>query len=253
MTDTKAKPGGGRGWMRLILPLCIIAGAAYLSFLGNWQMQRLAWKEGLIAKVKQNLDKPPVTIEQVRTLLKNGDNIEYVPVRVKGRFKHQQEQYYFATYKSTPGWFVYTPLERADGSMVFVNRGYVSIDKKDPKTRAEGQIAGEVEITGLARTAPDEKPNSLVPDNNLKKNEYYWKSLDQMAASAGLKADTQLLPFFVDANDRPNEGGLPIGGVTLIKFTNSHLQYALTWYGLAVTLLVVGSIFMFKRRKSSTP
>ncbi len=249
MTDAQMNSGKGRGWKGLILPVCIIAAAAYMIFLGNWQMQRLAWKESLIAKVEQNLSKPPVAIEKIQSLLKNGENIEYVPVQVEGRFRHDLEQYYFATFREQPGWYVYTPLERVDGSVLFLNRGFVPINMKDPALRAEGQVEGIVKITGLARTAPKERPNSFVPDNNLKKNEYFWKSLEQMAENTGIPVDGKLLPFFVDANNAPNKGGLPVGGVTMIKFPNSHLQYALTWYGLAATLLVVGGIFMFKRRK----
>lgn len=252
MTDISPQTTGKRRWTSLILPLCIIAGFAFLVSLGNWQMKRLAWKEALISRVEQNLKRPPVTIADIEALLKNGGDIEYRPVRLKGTFLNKLEQYYFATHKEKPGWFVYTPLKRADGSVIFVNRGYVPINKKDPATRLEGQITGEVEIIGLARTAPKQRPNSFVPDNNLQKNEYFWKNIDEMAVNAGFKSTTQLLPFFVDSNDQPNVGGLPIGGVTRIEFTNVHLKYALTWYGLAVTLLVVGGIFMFNRRKSGS-
>ncbi len=238
------------GWKRLILPGCIIGGIIFLSFLGNWQMKRLAWKEALIATVEQNLNLPPLTIAQMETLLKSGGGIEYRPVTVRGKFHHDREQYFFATHKGMTGWYVYTPLERGDESILFVNRGFVPMLQKDPLSRPSGQIDGEVEIVGLARTAPTAKPNSFVPENDLAKNIYYWKSISQMMDRSGFKVKRPLVPFFVDANEQANPGGLPLGGVTLISFPNSHLQYALTWYGLALALLVVGGLFMFKRHST---
>ena len=75
-----------------------------------------------------------------------------------------------------------------------------------------------------------------MPDNDPAKNIFFWKDLDAMAASAGLPRRATVLPFFVDADATPNPGGLPIGGVTTIDLPNNHLQYALTWYGLAAAL-----------------
>ncbi len=251
MTEKKSSPTKAMpkkmSWKSLILPVCIISGFIFLSFLGTWQMKRLAWKEALIARVEQNLHKPPLSIAEIQALMKNGEDIEYRPVKVRGKFHHDKEQYFFATHKSSPGWYIYTPLEREDGSIVLLNRGFVPSVGKDPKTRFKGQVEGVVDIVGLARTAPSEKPNSFVPDNDLQKNIYYWKSIRQMFAQSGFKTHPNKMMFFVDANDAPNPGNWPVGGVTLIKFSNSHLSYALTWFGLAGALLVVGGIFMFKR------
>jgi surfeit locus 1 family protein len=248
MTEVEL-PAKKFGWKSLILPLCIVSGFIFLTFLGTWQMKRLAWKEALIARVEQNLHKPPLSIADIQTLIKSGKDIEYRPVTLRGEFHHDQEQYFFATHKSIPGWYVYTPLQREDGSIVIVNRGFVPARGKLPSTRLKGQVDGVVEIVGLARSAPSDKPNSFVPDNDLQKNVYYWKSINQMFAQSGFKMHPDKVMFFVDADDKPNPGNWPVGGVTLIRFSNSHLQYALTWYGLAGALLVVGGIFMFNRRR----
>jgi surfeit locus 1 family protein len=122
----------------------------------------------------------------------------------------------------------------------------VPYDRKDPAARAQGQVKGEVTVTGLARDPLSEKPSFIVPENQPAKNMFYWKDLSAMAASAGLPAD-KVLPFFVDANNAPNPGGLPVGGVTLINLPNNHFQYALTWYGLALVLLVVVAIRLRER------
>ncbi len=239
------------GWKSLILPLCILSGFLFLSALGTWQVKRLGWKEAMIARVEKNLNMPPLSVDQIAELQKNGEDLEYRPVKVRGKFFHDKEQYFFATHKSSTGWFVYTPLEREDGSIVLVNRGFVPDQGKDPSTRLKGQVGGVVEIVGLARSAPATKPNSFVPNNDLKKNVYYWKSMSEMFAQSGFKMKRKLVPFFIDADDAPNPGNWPKGGVTLINFPNSHLQYAVTWYGLAGALLVVGGIFMFKRRRGT--
>ena len=130
------------------------------------------------------------------------------------------------------------------------NRGFVPYDRKDVALRAQGQVAGEVEITGLARSAPDAKPSSIVPDNDPGKNVYYWKDLSAMSVQAGLGARDKVLRMFVDADDAPNPGGLPIGGVTMIELPNNHLQYAITWFGLALALLGVGGRFLYARMVS---
>ena len=119
---------------------------------------------------------------------------------------------------------------------------------RDPQKRLQGQLEGEQEVTGLARAVIKEQPNSFVPDNNLDRREFYWKSHSQMADLMS-KSDTgSFIPFFVDADEAPNPGGWPKGGTTIISFPNNHLQYALTWFGLALALLGVGSYFLYARR-----
>src|SRR5690606_28991311 len=105
-----------------------------------------------------------------------------------GIFHHRGERHFLATWKGQSGFFVYTPLELADGRFLFVNRGFVPYDLKDPGKRPSGQVDGEVTVTGLARNALPQKPSWLVPDNDPDKNIFYWKDRDAMARSAGLPA-----------------------------------------------------------------
>ena len=69
-----------------------------------------------------------------------------------------------------------------------------------------------------------------------------------MAKSASLRAAAEIVPIFIDADATPNPGGFPIGGVTLIDLPNSHLQYAVTWYGLAAALAGVMGVVLWRRR-----
>ncbi len=238
-------------WSTLLLVLCISVGFAVLCGLGTWQLQRLAWKEALIERVNAGLSADPVSVDDIAAMEESGEDIEYRPAFASGRFDHSREQHYFATHKGRSGYFVYTPLIREDNSALFVNRGFVPMHLKDAEKRSEGQIEGVVRIEGLARSAPHEKPNSFVPNNDLGKNVYYWKSLAQMSGRAFDKMETSIVPVFLDANDKANPGGWPLGGVTRITFPNSHLQYAITWFGLALALLGVGGFFLRSRRRPS--
>jgi len=223
----------------------VLAALAFVTLisLGNWQVRRLHWKEALLASVEQQLQAPPITLAEAEALPRS--EIEYRPMTVTGRFEHDRERHFFATYQGQSGYYVYTPLRLADGRAIFVNRGFVPFDMKDAATRTEGQVTGTVTVTGLARDRLDEKPSFAVPENDIGQNIFYWKDIDAMAQSTGLSAD-EVLPFFVDADDAPNPGGLPVGGVTRISFPNDHLQYAVTWYGLAATLAIIVGLLAYR-------
>jgi surfeit locus 1 family protein len=222
-------------------------GFALLAGLGTWQLQRLAWKEGLVLAIDQRIRSAPRPLADVEKEFAATGDVDYEPIELQGTFDHRKERHFLATHDGASGFFVYTPLMLADGRSVFVNRGFVPYDRKDPATRTEGQVEGVVAITGLARNALSEKPSSLVPDNDPAKNVFYWKDRTAMATSAGLDPDRVLL-FFIDAGPAPNPGGLPVGGVTIVDLPNNHLQYALTWYGLAVALAGVTGMWLRRRR-----
>ncbi|MGI6851411.1 SURF1 family protein [Mesorhizobium sp. 1B3] len=236
----------GRPWLTLLLGLVLFG---VLVGLGTWQMQRLAWKEGLIAAVDARIKEQPRPLAEIeKQFIETGD-ADYWPVSTSGRFLNDRESHFLATWQGRAGFFVYVPLALPDGRYVLVNRGFVPFDRKDAATRSEGQVEGDQPVAGLARNPLAEKPSSLVPDNDPVKNVFYWKDLRAMAAKADLPAD-RMVPFFIDAGPAPNPGGLPIGGVTLINFPNNHLQYALTWYGLAAALAAVLCAWFIKRRRT---
>ncbi len=236
----------------IILAACIAAGFAFLSGLGLWQIERLQWKQALIERVESGLSATPVGVDDILADVQSRRDIEYRPMQATGTFLHDKEAHYFATFNGASGYFVYTPLRGGDGSTLLVNRGFVPMDRKEPDTRAEGQVGGVVTIQGLARSNPQAKPNMFVPNNDTTGNVYYWKNVDQMS-SQGLDTVTdRLMPFFLDADSTVIAGqGAPIGGVTLIEFPNSHLQYAITWFGLAAALLGVGGTFLWRRIQAS--
>jgi surfeit locus 1 family protein len=128
---------------------------------------------------------------------------------------------------------------------VLVTRGFVPEDKRDPSTRAAGQIAGEVTITGLMR-APEPR-NAFTPADDPARGAWFTRDTGLIAAHLQLE---RAAPFSVDADATPNPGGWPRGGATVIAIKNDHLSYALTWYGLAATLVAVLALVMWRRRNS---
>jgi surfeit locus 1 family protein len=217
-----------------------------LIALGNWQQNRLEWKTNLVAAIEDRSRADPRPLDDVVRLFGETGDIDYLPVTVEGRFLHEYEAHFLATHMGRSGWHVYTPLARTGGSLVMVNRGFVPYRYKNAGTREQGQVAGLVTINGLARSPRAGKPSTLVPENDERGNTFYWKDLPAMLARTGEADERKFVPFFVDADKTANPGGLPVGGVTRKDLPNNHLQYALTWYGLAVALLGVMGTFLWR-------
>jgi len=235
-TEQGASHARPRPLLLLFLGLVVFA---ILVALGTWQVQRLYWKEGLLDTIGRRTHSVPLPLADIEREFAASRDVDYTPVTVTGTFLHQGERHFFATWEGDSGFNVYTPLRLDDGRFVLVNRGFVPYDLKDPAKRQKGEVAGKVTVTGLARNPLPGKPSMMLPDNDIAKNIFFWKDRDAMAASAGLPAGAVLVPFFVDADKTPNPGGLPVGGVTIIDLPNHHLQYAVTWYGLAAALAAV--------------
>lgn len=232
----------------LVPAIAALIGFAILVGLGTWQMQRLAGKEELVAAVAARSHQAPRDVSAAELAALTPDADEYRPVRVRGRFRHADEiQVYTLLAESRgrpsgPGYWVLTPLDLVGGGTVVVNRGVVPSERKDPATRLEGQVTGEVVVTGLVR-APD-PGNLFTPADDPAKGTWFTRDPQKIAAAKGL---ANVAPLLIDADTTPVPGGLPKGGETKLEFPNRHLEYALTWYGLAATLLGVFGAFAWSR------
>jgi surfeit locus 1 family protein len=227
-----------------------LMGLAVLIGLGNWQMSRKAWKEALIAKIAERIGAPPIRLagDNQVTRVETNDR-EYLHVSFKGRFHHDKERYLYAPAPAGLGWHIYTPLEWGPARFVWINRGFVPDERKDPATRREGQVSGEVEVTGLVRVGHGK--GAFVPDNDVARNLWYWPDAAAMHASAFAGTGASAFGYTVDADARPEPpGGLPRGGVTRLDLPNRHLEYALTWYGLALALIGVFVAFARGRQQA---
>ena len=212
------------------------AGVVVLLGLGTWQLERRAWKADLIAARQAGFDAPAVPLPAA---LPDPAALEFHRVWVEGRFDHAHEMHLTSRfYRDKAGYQIVTPLLLADGSAVLVNRGFVPLANKDPATRAAGQVAGAVRVEGVVRLSA--APGAFTPANEPGPNLWFYPDVAQMAAAAGL---TRVRPVFVEAGAEPNPGGLPIGGQTVLDLPNDHLQYAITWYSLALALAVIYGLF----------
>jgi surfeit locus 1 family protein len=243
-----ARASGWLSWLAILLSGFALA---LLLGLGTWQVKRLHWKEELLAKIDQRIHSDPVPLAQLVKVFGETGDVDYWRVTATGVFDHAREQHFFATHEGAVGYFVYTPLLQDGGGTVLVNRGFVPFEMKDPATRAQGQIAGPVTVTGLARNPVAQKPFFFMPDNDPAKNTYYWKDITLMAKQIGVSGQGALVPFFIDADATPNPGGFPQGGVTIVDLPNNHLEYAVTWYGLAAALAGVLGAVVWRRFRSA--
>ena len=224
-----------RGRSLLWLSLAAVPAFLVLLGLGTWQVERRAWKLDLIAARTAAFDAAPIALPDA---IPDPDALDFRRVWVEGRFLHEREMHLIGRfYRDQPGYQIVTPLILADGSAVLVNRGFVPLDKVDPASRPAGQVAGTVRVEGAVRRS--ERPGWLTPDNQPAKNVWFTPDLSQMAEWEGL---SRVRPVFVEAGPAPNPGGLPIGGQTRIDLPNDHLQYAITWYSLALALAVIYGI-----------
>jgi surfeit locus 1 family protein len=228
---------------RLFPALFTIAVVLVCGGLGLWQLQRLEWKRALIAQREAAEAAAPVAPPQT---LDDARALQFHPVAADGIFRHDKEIYLNAIGpKGGTGFDVLTPLREAGGRFVFVNRGFVPTELKDPARRAAAQPAGIVRVAGLLRLPPEKKPNWFVPDNRPDRDDWFWIDLRAMGAADSL---ADVAPFYLEADAIPNPGGWPKGGVTPLALPNDHLQYAITWFSLAVAAIV---IYLLSQRRGA--
>ncbi len=238
-------------WRRLIWPVLFASIAfAILVSLGIWQMQRLHWKEDLLAKIDSRVHAAPVTLPPpAQWAAMSDEEYEYTRYQLTGTFEHRWEALIFRPIGGTdrqPGYQVLTPM-RVSGTdgYVLVNRGFVPEALKATSSRAAGQIDGEVRITGLLR-APELR-SAFTPADEPSKGLWYTRDPLAIARHFGIEG---VAGFSIDADEAPNPGGWPKGGTTVIAIKNDHLSYAATWFGLAATLLAVFSLFVWRHLRS---
>lgn len=222
----------------LLISLFIVAFAVLIS-LGTWQLQRLDWKQDLISRVEARPNQPlvpaPAPDKVTPEVLAE---LEYRQVSVAGVFNHAGERHlYFPLTEprgplSGPGVMVFTPIETVDGWRVLVNRGFAPDANIDPTTRADGQLEGQIQITGLLRQF--EPRNALTPTSS----EALVFARDKKDLTGHLSTQGgAIADYYIDATaNMTPPGGLPQAGETRIRFANNHLQYVITWYGLAAAL-----------------
>jgi surfeit locus 1 family protein len=237
-----------RTWRSLVIPATIAF--VVLIGLGTWQLQRKTWKEGLIAALSAQLAAPPIPLPEASSW-PNLDvgGLQYHRVSFTAQFDNAKEALVWAAPSafrrdvSGPGYWIFTPAHLADGRVVIVNRGFVPEGRQDPKSRSQGQITGPVAILGALRW-PDAR-HWFTPNDEPAQNLWFTADPAAIAAAKGLGP---VAPFYVEQESPTPPGGLPQPGKLVVSLPDNHLQYALTWYGLALVLLVMFVSWVYGNR-----
>ncbi len=228
------------------MTVCAIPALMLLIGLGVWQLQRLEWKENLIAERTARLSQPSVALSSVPQ--DSWRDFELRRVTFSGRFLHDRSiEIINRIHTGRPGVHIVTPLVLADGSgTLLVDRGWVP----PVRDRHPGEMrlpTGEVNVAGVLRAGG--RPGPWIPDNEPAKRIWFYADAPAMAASVGI---FDARPFVVEAERSSADTGYPFGGQTEFFLVNNHLQYALTWFGLAATLVAIYVLFHVRRRQDAT-
>ena len=232
--------------------ICTALAVLVLIGLGSWQVQRLYWKEALITE-RQTRSQGPA--QSLPGGFEDTAALEFQRVRVNGAFLHDDELYVASrTLNGKVGLHVVTPFALEDGRVLLVNRGWVPVDRSEPTSRLEGRIEGTLELELILRQGGWRGMDLTRPPNDPANNLWLWFDLPAMVEQAALEnAITavygETLP---DSLGGEAPGGLPVPIGARFDPRNDHLEYAITWFALAVALLVIYVLYSTKRSEKSS-
>ena len=200
-------------------------------FLGTRQLYRLDWKNSLITEITEGLNSEPVLYSY--SSVKN-----YQRFILEGEFDYSNQLYFYSlSTKSEPGFDVFTPYKLKDGNFVLVNRGWI---KKELKNKIEINQNQSSKIIGVAKT--EFKINIFKPENEPKNNIWFSINFDEFETQLGIKLNRAI--FYLDDKNI----NLPKPREINADLPNNHLKYALTWYSIAISILLY---FLYFRKKNN--
>ena len=224
--------------------LAALVGFAILVTLGAWQVKRLAWKEALLAQLAANAAAAPVDLPTALNMARAGSNVEFARVKFTGTYKNDAWMKMLSSYEGGQGWTILAPAASSDGWAVIVDRGKLPGQRLENFDRPEGPQ----EIEGVIRTHPYGQ-GSFDPANDPKGNMWYWWDVPAMIAASGLPADLRPFPYVVQLLPSTSTSEFPRPAEPKADLANNHLGYAITWFGLAATLLGVAGFYIFDLRR----
>ncbi len=211
---------------RAIVTGLLLATITLLIGLGVWQIERRTWKLALIAQTERQLRAAPVAAPPPSAPIDADD--AYKPVVATGRYRAGTDTYVQAVTDLGGGFWVLTPFDTDRGFTLLVNRGFVPADQR-------GKVAPPTapqSIRGLLRLT--EPGGGFLRSNDPAGDRWYSRDLAAIAEARHLG---RVAPYFIDASEPRT--GWPRGGMTVVRFRNSHLVYALTWFGLALLVAIM--------------
>jgi surfeit locus 1 family protein len=247
MSSTPAEAGRPRLGLRFWPTLLTFLGLVVLVGLGTWQLQRLAWKEGLIARVQAQLAQPPVSLMAGADLAA----LDFRRVAARGAYRHEAAfAFGLAASGNEPGARLIAPFVLEGGSAaILIDRGWLPESLLPPLVPAGLRPGGTVELEGLARYRGEPDRTWLTPDDRPDRRRWFAWDVPAMAQATGLP----LLPLVLVLDRSEGPAGLPKATPVRPEFRNDHLGYALTWYGLALALLAVYVLSSLTRHGKPSP
>lgn len=211
--------------------------------LGLWQVERLGWKEALIARVERNVHAAPVAAPGPSAWASLGTEDTYRRVSATGQFDYRREVLVRASTDLGAGYWVLTPMRTAQGWWLLVNRGFVPPEMRGKVPAPQG----EKTVTGLLRAS--EPGGSLLQHNDPAAGRWYSRDVQAVASAQGLGGP--VAPYFIDAQPQgaANAAAWPRAGLTVLQFPNNHLVYAGTWFILAAMVAAALAYLLADERR----
>ena len=226
--------------------LATAIGIAMLCGLGIWQVQRLQWKEGLLAQLAAKAAAEPVDLAEAARQQGQGLDTEFLKVRFRAVYVASGELRMISNFDGGPGWTIITPAVTADGRGILVDRGQVPPEKLGNYDTPQG----DVEITGVIRRYLNGR-GRFDPDNDAAKNQWYWWDIPAMLQAVQFPDSVKPENLVVQILPGTVTGALPRPSEPRANLSNNHLGYAITWFGLALALLAVAVIYLRGQMKKS--
>jgi surfeit locus 1 family protein len=216
--------------MRRVLFLLIfgIVGTGVLVSLALWQMERLAWKQSVIAEIEAKIDADPVALPIAPDPIKD----KYLPVSVTGTIEPGEIHVLVSVKQKGAGYRIIAPFQTEDGRRILLDRGFTKTQNK-----TDERSSGPATIVGNLHWPQEIDKYTPAPEAGT----WFARDVPAMADALGTlpillisvtKTDDDLIPLPVDTRSIPND----------------HLQYAITWFSLALIWATMTAYFMWRTR-----
>ncbi len=210
-----------------------VTGAAILVSLGVWQIERLAWKNAMLADIDARIAAEPGALPQSPGPVTD----RFAPVRVEGTFLPGELHVLVSVKRVGPGYRVISPFQTAQGRRILIDRGFVPAEaKNDPRELGAATVIGNLHW-------PDET-DSFTPETDLATNTWFARDVGRMA----MALDTEPLLLIASSQTDPGVTPLPVDSTGI---PNDHLEYAITWFSLAAVWVAMTGAFLWRSRATA--
>ena len=216
---------------QILTAVLLLAGFAVFVSLGIWQLQRLQWKEGVIAEIDAQIDAAPVPLPAAP----DPQSDKYLPVRVTGQFETAELLVLVSSRDFGAGFRAISPFVIEDGRRILVDRGFLATSlRESPRSFGQAEIEGNLHW-------PDERIGA-TPEDDVAGNWWYARDVGKMAHQLGTE------PLLLIARTRTDPGILPMP-VDTASIRNKHFEYAMTWFLFAATWVVMTGFALWRIRR----